>query len=242
MLKKVKHIIRRMVLREKCDSETFVSYLKRNGVDIADTAWIVAPTKVTIDMTRPYLISIGAFTTITEGVMILTHGFDWSVIKRGKGLVLGSAGSVSIGDNVFIGVNSTILKGVTIGDNVIVAAGSLVTRDIPSNTVAMGRPCKPYMSLDEYMNRRIAKQLDEASDVIASYYRRYGKYPPEEELAEFCMLFASRETIISNNAFRAKAQYGLDEGDLWQPEAYVPRFGSYEHLANYVGERYGLHR
>lgn len=242
MLKNLYRFIRKMVLREKSDSATFVSYLKRNGVNIADTAWIVAPTKVTIDMTRPYLITIGAFTTITEGVTILTHGFDWSVIKREKNLVLGSAGSVSIGDNVFIGVNTTILKGVTIGNNVIVAAGSLVTKDIPSNTVAMGRPCMPYMSLDEYTNRRIAKQIDEASDVIASYYRRYGKYPPEEELAEFCTLFASRETIVSSDAFRVKAEYGLNEGDVWLPESYVPRFDSYKHLANYVGERYGLHR
>ncbi len=49
---------------------------------------------------------------------------------------------VTIGDNVWIGGASIILPGVTIGDNVVIGAGSVVTKDIPSNTVAVGNPCK----------------------------------------------------------------------------------------------------
>ena len=52
------------------------------------------------------------------------------------------AKSVTIGNNVWIGGSATILPGVTIGDNVTIGAGSVVTRDIPSNTVAVGNPCK----------------------------------------------------------------------------------------------------
>ena len=48
---------------------------------------------------------------------------------------------VTIGDNVWIGGSVTILAGVTIGDNVTIGAGSVVTRDIPSNVVAVGNPC-----------------------------------------------------------------------------------------------------
>ena len=48
---------------------------------------------------------------------------------------------VTIGDNVWIGGSVTILAGVTIGDNVTIGAGSVVTRDIPSNTVAVCNPC-----------------------------------------------------------------------------------------------------
>lgn len=44
-------------------------------------------------------------------------------------------GEIHVGDNVFIGSNSTILGGVNIGSNVIVDAGSLVNKDVPSNTV-----------------------------------------------------------------------------------------------------------
>ena len=49
---------------------------------------------------------------------------------------------VTIGHNVWIGGSVTILPGVTIGDNVTIGAGSVVTRDIPSNSVAVGNPCK----------------------------------------------------------------------------------------------------
>ena len=49
---------------------------------------------------------------------------------------------VTIGHNVWIGGSVTILSGVTIGDNVTIGAGSVVIKDIPSNTVAVGNPCK----------------------------------------------------------------------------------------------------
>ena len=54
---------------------------------------------------------------------------------------------VTIGDNVWIGGSVTILAGVTIGDNVTIGAGSVVTRDIPSNTVAVGNPCRVIKTL-----------------------------------------------------------------------------------------------
>jgi len=48
--------------------------------------------------------------------------------------------SVAIGDNVFIGMDSIILKGVKIGNNVVVAAGSVVTKSIPDNQIWGGNP------------------------------------------------------------------------------------------------------
>jgi acetyltransferase-like isoleucine patch superfamily enzyme len=47
---------------------------------------------------------------------------------------------VIISDNVWIGMNATILKGVTIGENSVVAAGSVVTKSVLSNTVVAGNP------------------------------------------------------------------------------------------------------
>lgn len=49
---------------------------------------------------------------------------------------------VTIGDNVWIGGGAVIMPGVTIGDNVVIGAGSVVTRDIPSDTIAVGNPCR----------------------------------------------------------------------------------------------------
>ena len=54
---------------------------------------------------------------------------------------------VTIGNNVWIGGSVTILAGVTIGDNVTIGAGSVVTRDIPSDVVAIGNPCRPIKSV-----------------------------------------------------------------------------------------------
>ncbi len=54
---------------------------------------------------------------------------------------------VTIGNNVWIGGSVTILPGVTIGDNVTIGAGSVVVGDIPSNTVAVGNPCKVIKNL-----------------------------------------------------------------------------------------------
>ena len=49
---------------------------------------------------------------------------------------------ITIGDNVWIGMNSVIMRGVTIGENTIIGANSLVTKDIPANVIAAGSPCK----------------------------------------------------------------------------------------------------
>lgn len=52
------------------------------------------------------------------------------------------ASPVTIGDNCWIGGSVTILPGVTIGDNVTIGAGSVVTKDIPSDSIAVGNPCE----------------------------------------------------------------------------------------------------
>lgn len=53
-----------------------------------------------------------------------------------------SSEAIVIGDNVFIGMNAIILKGVHIGNNAIVGAGSVVTKDIPANEIWAGNPAK----------------------------------------------------------------------------------------------------
>ena len=56
---------------------------------------------------------------------------------------------VTIGNDVWIGANCTILPGVTIGDRCVIGAGSVVTHDIPADHLAYGTPCRVIRRIDE---------------------------------------------------------------------------------------------
>lgn len=103
---------------------------------------------VLIDPEFYWLISVGRNSTLTSGVTILAH--DGSTVNQGG---YNKVGRVSIGTNTFIGVKSIILPGVKIGDNVIIGAGSVVTKDIPSGSVAAGNPAIVIGSTLEYFLR-----------------------------------------------------------------------------------------
>lgn len=153
-----------MILRygKKANSQRYIQYLRSLGIKVGDYCTIFHTPTVTIDTTRPELLEIGNCVKITKGCTILTHGYDWSVINSKYGNIMGSAGKVTIGNNVFIGMNSMILKGVTIGDNAIVGAGSVVTHDVPANTVVAGNPARVLTDIDSYYQKRLSVQLDEA--------------------------------------------------------------------------------
>lgn len=192
----IKDKILYIVFRHKSSSERYVKWLRKKGVRVGKNTVFYTPWNINIDMQRPWLIEIGDNVHITLGVTILQHGYDWAVLKRKYGDVLGSAGKVKIGNNVFIGMKSTILKGVTIGDNVIIGANSLVNKNLPSNGVYAGNPAKFIMSLDDYYEKRKNEQIREAKELVKEYYKCYGKPPKEEVLREFFWLFTNRNTEL----------------------------------------------
>lgn len=65
----------------------------------------------------------------------------------------GRSGPITIGDNVFIGANSTILYDVHIGNNVIVGAGSLVNKNIPDGVIVAGVPARIIGNFKDYKNK-----------------------------------------------------------------------------------------
>lgn len=163
------------------------------GCKVGDHTIIYEPSKSTIDTTRPYLIDIGSFVKITKGVTILTHGYDWSVLRKEYGEILASAGKVTIGNNVFIGMNTTILKNTIIGNNVIIGANSLVSKDIPNNVVVAGNPAKIIMTLDEYLSKRKKAYIFEAKTVVRSFYEAYGVLPDINQVIDFFPLYTRRD-------------------------------------------------
>lgn len=61
--------------------------------------------------------------------------------------------SIFVGNDVFVGYNTTILPGVTICDNVVVAAGSVLTKDITSAGVYAGNPAKKISSIEDFIEK-----------------------------------------------------------------------------------------
>ena len=57
---------------------------------------------------------------------------------------------VHIGKNCWLGAGVLVMPGVTIGDNTVIGAGSVVTKDIPSNVVAVGNPCRVLREIGEH--------------------------------------------------------------------------------------------
>lgn len=56
---------------------------------------------------------------------------------------------ITIGDNVWIGANVSVLPGVTIGSNTIIGAGSVVNKNIPNGVIAVGNPCKVIRNITD---------------------------------------------------------------------------------------------
>ena len=172
----IKEFVKKILYGNRYSSETYIKYLKRLGVKIGERTVIFSPRETFIDEQYPWMVEIGNDVQITRGVIILTHSYDWSVVKKKYSRLYGASGNVVIKDNVFIGVNTVILKGVTIGENSIIGAGSVVAKDIPANSVAVGNPAKVIHKIDNnYLKKYSDRQEKEAIDLAVGYYNRYKK-------------------------------------------------------------------
>ena len=205
----IKDALKKLVLGPKASSDSYVAHLRSLGMVIGDNTVVYSPRRCIIDGTRPWMIEIGKNVSITEGVTILTHGYDWSVFKGMYGDVLGSAGRVKIGDNVFIGMNSTILKGVTIGSNVVIGANSLINKDVPDNCVVVGNPQRVVCDIDSYLEKRRAAQVSEAADLYDCWRRNSpegtrGGVPPRSIFSEFFWLFENPADVHGEPSFESK--------------------------------------
>lgn len=239
MFKKIKRLIKKILFAYRADSESYINYLRSKGAEIGERVVVYDPRDTIIDATRGYMIKIGDDVQITSGVKILTHGYDWSVLKGVYGNVLGSCGEVVIGNNCFIGMNSTILKGVHIGDNCVIGANSLVNKDFGPNLVIVGNPARAVMTIEEYYKKRLDAQLAEAEELYRCYVERMKKDPPLEEFDEFFWLFAKRDETIMTTGQRHKMNLiGNYERSLDEFLASNPLFDGYAAFLEYLHGKY----
>ena len=139
---------------------------------------------------------------------LLTHDWVTHVFIHAGLNFLNSSGKITIGNNVSFGQNVMVLKGVTIGDNVFIGAGSIVTKDIPSNCIAVGRPCRAIMSLEEYYKKRINKSREEAFEYAKSIIERFNRQPIVEDFWEEFPLFVSGKDVETYSMLPIKRQLG----------------------------------
>ena len=85
-------------------------------------------------------VKFGDNVFVAPNCAFYTAGYPLDYKERNKGLEY--AKPIKVGNNVWIGGNVTVLPGVSIGDNVVIGAGSVVTKDISSNVIAVGNPCR----------------------------------------------------------------------------------------------------
>lgn len=121
------------------------------------TSKVIAPEKITKgilcdpgDNLNNYIqanngIIFGNNIELGPGVSIISSNHDSSDLRKHK-----KAKPITIGNNVWIGANTTVLPEVSIGNNVVIGANSLVNKNIPDNSIAVGNPCKVIKAKESY--------------------------------------------------------------------------------------------
>lgn len=108
-------------------------------------------------------IYVGDYTMFGPNVTVAAAGHPLLPELRAKGYQYNAP--VRIGENCWIGAGVIIVPGITIGDNVVIGAGSIVTKDLPSNVVAVGNPCHVLREINAhdagyyFKDRKISPEL-----------------------------------------------------------------------------------
>lgn len=132
---------------------------------------------VILDSSHCWLITIGDNVTLAPRVHILCHDASTK-----HALNYTKIGRVDIGNHVFIGASTVVLPNVRIGDYVIIGANSTVTKDIPSNSVAVGSPAKVIMTYDEYINKE--RERMKSAHVYEEEFTLNGSITAENKLRQ----------------------------------------------------------
>jgi len=155
-----------------------VGYAKRIGVNFPDGGLFIYG-KIAWG-TEPWIITIGKNVHITDGTKFLTHD-GGTLLYRKMIPDLEITKPIVIGNDVYIGNNVILLPGVTIGDNVVIGAGSVVSKNIPSNSLAVGGPARVIKTADEYLEKLKRESLhlghlkaQEKDKALMEYYHYTG--------------------------------------------------------------------
>lgn len=210
----------------------FCSYLRNRGV-LVGNGTCFRPKTTHIDLTRPCLITIGDNCYFNEKLSILTHDYVTHTFINSGREFLPSSGKVVIGNNVSTGEDVLILKGVHIGDNVFIGAHSVVTKDLPSNTIAVGSPARVLCTLEEYYNRRKKECINEAFEYARSIQERYNRKPDISDFWEEFVLFVSGNEIDNYPEIPIRKQLGSSYNEY--KKSHIAEYKTFEQFLKAAG-------
>jgi maltose O-acetyltransferase len=230
----LRKIIKRFLLGNKYNSDTYIKHLKHCGIEIGKGTRIFDPGTTLLDTQNPHMLTIGDNVRITKGVIILTHDYSWSVLATCGGTVYGGISKTTIGNNVFIGMNSIVLRGSTIEDNVVIGAGSVVHGRVERDSVYAGNPAKKISTLQDYERRMKDRQEEEVRNYISCYIKRFGSIPSKEKLQEYFFSFEDRECNLPEEILELVKRTGAEGKIKKKFKATEPIWQGYEALLKSV--------
>lgn len=126
--------------------------------------FIIARRERNIDLSIETKIGGGCFFGHASGITINPHTIIGKNVNIHKGVTIGQEnrgerkGTPVIGDEVWIGINSTIVGAIHIGNDVLIAPNTFVNRDIPDHSIVFGNPCiikRRNNATEGYINNKV---------------------------------------------------------------------------------------
>lgn len=224
-----------MVFPHTYSDEAYVKYLRSKGAKIGYNTRFIYPRKCHVDIHRAEYITIGDNCCLSQ-VRILAHDYSWYVaLDSDNKLIPDPGGEVIIGNNVFVGYESLILKNSIIGDNVIIGARSVVTGiTIPSNTVWAGAPARFICSLEEYIKKK-EDNLSKSLQIRKNILERRSSYCMED-WGYFMFLFLPRTEENYNKYIKQLEYNGKRNSSVVRDHFFstTPMWSDYESFLNEI--------
>lgn len=209
---------------ERESGEAYIRWMRSRGIRVGEGTRVVDPLNIKVDDTRPELITIGENVLLHEGTVLMTHDYASRAFVNRNAEFIPSHGRITIGNNVWLGRGVTILKNVAIGDNVIIGLGSVVSKSIPSNSVAIGSPARVVCTFDEYQEKRRKEFVNEAIDYAIAIYES-GRTPVVADFADDYPVFVDGSNWQEYDYPYSKVFTKPEQFEMWKKNHKAPFHG-----------------
>lgn len=172
---KLRSLRKEWKIRNKHNKTTIVKLCNINNIKVGKYSY--GPIKVYDWNIKGEELIIGNFVSIADGVTFIlggnhqcanfsTYPFNTMICGGDVSRDVFSKGKIEVKDDVWIGLNATILSGVTIGKGAVIGAGSVVSKDIPPYAIVVGNPARivKYRFSEEIIEKQLQYDMSNLSE------------------------------------------------------------------------------